>query len=273
MNFFIVDAFTNEPFKGNPAGVVLLDKEIPKKLKQNIAKEIGFSETSFVLKKGKEFFIEYFTPVSEIDICGHATIATFYVLHHLKLLESKKVLLHTKAGKLNIYISEEKIFMEQAQPKLGETIEKEKISKVLNISVDDFDTLPVQKAFTGLWDLIVPVKSKKILLNINPDLEYMKRFNDVASFHVFTLDESNGLCNTRNFAPLYGINEEAATGTANGALFYYLYKHNIVKKDKVYKIIQGESLNRKSEIFVTFDGKIKVGGTAKIIFKGQLLDF
>lgn len=88
MDFFIVDTFTDKPFKGNPAAVVILNTDISKDTKQNLAKEIGFSETAFVKIKD-EISIEYFTPINEIDLCGHATIATLHVLKENKFINGK----------------------------------------------------------------------------------------------------------------------------------------------------------------------------------------
>lgn len=167
--------------------------------------------------------------------------------------------------------------MEQAKPKLGKIVkERDKITKMLGLKIGDLDgKFPIQKAFTGIWDLMIPIKSKKALFEISPDFEKIEKFckeNNIVSFHAFTLDEENAAANTRNFSPLYGINEESATGTSNGALAYYLYFYKTLKKEKIYKIIQGESMNRKSEIYVKITEKdiINVGGKAKTILFGML---
>ncbi|ACJ75482.1 protein YddE [Thermosipho africanus TCF52B] len=277
MNFYVVDAFANDPFKGNPAGVVILKEDIPKSIKQLIASEVKFSETAFIKKISENYFkIEYFTPVSEIDLCGHATIATFYVLKEKNLVfPNNKYNLHTNVGKLTILIENDLVLMEQAKPELGKVYDKETIAEILGINSEELDErFKLQASYTGLWDLLIPIKKKETLLKLEPNLEKIKEFtkeNNIVSFHLFTLDEKEALANTRDFAPLYGINEEAATGTANGALLYYLYKNNLIDEKKVYKIIQGESMNRKSEIFGKIENeKVFIGGKAKIIIEGNL---
>ena len=98
MRYFIVDAFTEQPFGGNPAGVVLLDSFPSEELMRKIAAELRYSETAFIRRHStQEFTVRYFTPEAEVDLCGHATIASFFVLFH-KGLASGQCLCHTRAG-------------------------------------------------------------------------------------------------------------------------------------------------------------------------------
>jgi len=292
MKFFVVDAFTKAPFLGNPAGVVILGPEntLNENVMQNIAKEVRFSETAFVkAKNDKEFDLRYFTPVAEVDLCGHATIASFKVLEYLGLVKQGFIYkAHTRAGIIDISLEEGIVMMEQATPSLGDELDIDEISKIANIlgiSEDDLGdsvyNLKPKVVSTGLWDLLIPVKSKDILFSLSPDFEGISEYcrkNEIVSFHVFTLDEDRALANCRDFAPLYGIPEESATGTANGALIYYLYKHGIVEPERTYEIIQGETMGRRSNIFAKVhlkDGVYKayVGGNAKIVIEGNLLIF
>lgn len=289
MEAYIVDAFTSRPFFGNPAGVVILNAEhtISKETMQLIAKELRFSETAFVRRKSEnEFTVLFFTPVSEIDICGHATISTFTVLREKKYVASGNTyIMNSRAGQLEIMVENNTVFMEQAKPYMGDNLEQndiEYVAEILDINLEDigdqrYNLIPATVT-TGLWDLIIPVKSRKTLFTINPDFQKIAdfcRLNNIVSFHVFTLDEERGIANCRDFAPLYGILEESATGTANGALGYYLFKHGIIEPDKTYRIIQGESMGRISEIYVRISLKdnsyeVFVGGDGKIIMEGFL---
>ncbi|MFN3692283.1 MAG: PhzF family phenazine biosynthesis protein [Fervidobacterium sp.] len=288
MESYIVDAFTSRPFFGNPAGVVLLsnNRTISKDTMQLIAKELKFSETAFVKRKSEdEFTVLFFTPTSEIDLCGHATIASFTVLREKGYVKNGSYIMNSRAGKLEIIVESISVFMEQAEPKMGQYLEisnVEFVAEMLGINPEDvgdekYNLLPAPVT-TGLWDLIVPVKSKKVLFNITPDFEKISdfcRLNEIVSFHVFTLDEERALANCRDFAPLYGIPEESATGTANGALGFYLFKHGIIELNKTYKIIQGEGMGRMSEIYVRVSTKgseyrCYVGGEGKILFEGLL---
>ncbi|MFN4200984.1 MAG: PhzF family phenazine biosynthesis protein [Fervidobacterium gondwanense] len=291
MRFFVADAFTQKPFYGNPAGVVLLndDHAISKETMLNIAKEVRFSETAFVRQRSdNEFVLLYFTPVSEIDLCGHATIATFYVLKEESIIqENKKYIAHTRTGAIEVTVEDGKVMMEQAEPQMMETSEEMNfdettLAELLGIEAgeigDDKYSLKPRIVSTGLWDMIIPVRSKHTLFTISPNLDGIEdfcRINNIVSFHVFTLDEHRALANCRDFAPLYGIPEESATGTANGALIYYLYTHGVVQPDVTYEIIQGETMGRMSNIFASLkykDGIYKafVGGHARVIIKGDL---
>ena len=104
MKYYIVDAFTDQPFGGNPAGVALLDGEIfpEDSLMRQIAAELRYSETAFVRRdSGKEFTVRYFTPMAEVELCGHATIASFALLHR-ELGITGQCLCHTNAGNISV---------------------------------------------------------------------------------------------------------------------------------------------------------------------------
>jgi len=293
MQLFIVDAFTDKPFTGNQAGVVVLEngEEVSKQTMQSLAAELRYSETAFVRKSepdgDSDFDLLYFTPVSEIELCGHATIASFSVLRHLGMVTVGHVYkAGTKAGIMEITIESDIVMMEQGEPQCSEPLSTDEITqvaKLLGISAEEigderFALLPTPVT-TGLWDLMIPVRRKATLFSIVPDFDGIKEYsreNEIVSFHVFTLDEDRALANCRDFAPLYGIPEESATGTANGALIYYLFDNGIVEAEKTYKIIQGETMNRTSEIHakVSLKGnmyKASVGGMAKIVAEGKLL--
>ena len=96
-----VDAFTNEPFKGNPAGVCVTDRELDTALMQNIALEMNLSETAFIRKIGESFEIRYFTPEIEVPLCGHATLGSSHILYTTGLVnENDKIVFQAKAGEL-----------------------------------------------------------------------------------------------------------------------------------------------------------------------------
>lgn len=288
MEFYIVDAFTNEAFGGNTAGVVINDN-MREETMQKIAAELRYSETAFVKKIADDKFnVKFFTPNSEVDLCGHASVASFKVLLHKGLVEKNKTyFMEAKAGTLQINITDNYIFLEAGTPLKGEVLKerdiKERLAAILNISSSDIGDehfrLEPQIIATGLYDIILPVRSKQILNKIAPDFSLLSKLSEefkVVGVHTFTLDTKSCTAVCRNFAPFYGINEEAATGTANAALTYYLYLNNIIKeKNKDYIFSQGESMNRPSLINTKIIGdaevKIFVGGTAYILASGNFL--
>lgn len=276
MNYHIVDAFTDQPFGGNPAGVVLLESEqFPdEKLMLQIAAELRYSETAFVRKDAcKEFTVRYFTPKAEVELCGHATIASFYLLHH-EGLASGTCLCHTLAGDLTVEAGE-KVMMQMATPRVVATVEEtEEIYKALGIS-DYHPIMPIQIAYSGLPDLMIPLPDVQTLQTLNPDMEAITAITkkyEAVSFHVFAFANDGYTAHVRDFAPLYGVPEESATGTANAALTFYLQHNGCLGAEAECAFMQGEAMRRPSVVAtqIRMDGTIYVGGTAAIVAKGEL---
>ena len=102
MKYYIVDAFTDELFRGNPAGVCLLEKELPDQIMQKIAYENNLAETAFLLKKENTYYLRWFTPEVEIDLCGHATLATAFVVMNYVEPGLMNLDFETQSGKLSV---------------------------------------------------------------------------------------------------------------------------------------------------------------------------
>lgn len=283
MLFYIVDAFSEKPFGGNTAGIIIYDN-LDEKNMQSIAAELRFSETAFIKKVDRETFdIRFFTPIAEVSLCGHGTIASFGALVHSKHIASEGIYnMNTQSGMLQVFVKNDFIMMKQATPKVGSIIEAiNGLADALNISRDDIGdnnySLKPQIISTGLFDILLPVKSKEILNNITPDNALLSKLSSnyqVVGIHAFTLDAEPYIASCRNFAPLYGINEEAATGTSTGALTYYLYLNNIIKDvNKDYTFIQGKKMNRPSKIITRLENKdepvIFCGGSYSILANGE----
>lgn len=281
MKFYISDAFTSAPFGGNTAGVAVLpeNSDFPDDiLMQNIAAELRYSETAFIRADGpQEFTIRYFTPKGEVDLCGHATIASFGVLRENGTVKDGDICIsHTIAGDLNISIGNE-VMMDMATPAIvGKITDQQELYRIMTGK-----SMKMEQGFipeivsTGLPDIILPIASVEELNAMKPDMEALSQLSrklNVTGVHAFAICNDGYTAHVRNFAPLYGINEESATGTANGALIYYLYNYGIVQSGKRCTFLQGEAMGRASEItaIITCEGKVKVGGTSTIIASGEL---
>lgn len=255
-----MSAFTDNIQGGNPAGIVLDADDYTDNEMLEIAKEVGYSETAFVSKSDlADFKVRFFTPVEEVDLCGHATIALFNLLRDLGTVERGNYTQETKAGILKIQVFENYVFMEQNKPRYFGIIDREEIVDCFGSEYRDYigDT-PVQIVSTGLRDIILPVKDLETLLKLEPNYERIQSISekyDVVGIHAFSLESVKGnQAHSRNFAPRYGIDEESATGTSNGALTCYLNKYlNLYKEEFV--IEQGFSIDKPSNIIV----KLKVG--------------
>lgn len=276
MKYFIVDAFTNRPFGGNPAGVVLLDTQIfpQEDLMLKIAAELRYSETAFIRRHTeREFTIRYFTPKAEVELCGHATIASFFLLHQ-RGLASGQCLCHTLADDLNIEAGE-KVMMQMARPRIVTTLaETEEI--YLAMGVNNYrPTMPTQIVYAGLPDIMLPLPDVATLQSLQPDMEAIKEITkrfEAVSIHPFAFSNDGYTAHVRDFAPLYDIPEESATGTANASLTYYLQQCGCLGAEAECAFIQGEVMGRPSVVAtrIQADGNIFVGGTAAIVAEGNL---
>ena len=276
MKYYIVDAFTDHPFGGNTAGVVLLgNNPFPNEsLMTQVAAELRYSETAFVRQLlPTEYHVRYFTPKAEVELCGHATVATFALMHRLGQ-DKDRCLCHTMAGDLEIEAGE-RVMMQMAAPRIVETIRNtDAIYRALGIA-DFHPSLPVQIAYAGLKDLMIPVSDVTTLNALQPDMEAVATVTkelDAVSFHVFAVAEDGYAAHVRDFAPLYDIPEESATGTANAALTHYLSVHDIIPLQGDFAFLQGETMGRPSVVATRIapDGTVYVGGTAAIVAEGEL---
>ncbi|ENO11785.1 phenazine biosynthesis protein PhzF family [Thermoplasmatales archaeon SCGC AB-539-C06] len=276
-----VNAFTESLEGGNPAGVVLDLPDLTDEQMKHVSRVLSVSETAFVFPSRKaDYKIRFFSPDVEVNLCGHATIATFFTMA-LEGIFSQNIntviTQETKAGVLpvDIYFSDEtvdRVMMTQATPRYKDIcLDISILADSLNISVDEIDdSLPKQIVSTGLFTLPLCVKSFDILKAINPDFKKIKKLCSrfgVGSFHLFTFDtvESDSIYHARNFAPVYGVNEDPVTGTANGAVCSYLIKNKIVK-DRNLICEQGDIMGRPGRVFVEIDRDgVKVGGRAKVV--------
>lgn len=293
MKFYIVDAFTETLFGGNPAGVVILPDgaDFPADdIMVKAAAELRYSETAFIKRlNDKEFNIRYFTPAAEVDLCGHATIGSFKALLYGGYIhDNNSYINHTLAGDLNIDIKDGFVLMDMALPvKINEIQDKPALTELYKIMGLDYDeqvekgvTLIPQMISTGLPDIMMPVADRSSLSAISPDFPALSKLSEkyeVVGVHAFTTDSAEGVtCHVRNFAPLYDIDEEAATGTSNGALTYYGYLNGFIKSGDDCKFVQGEKMERPSVILShieaasTEECSVKVGGSGVILAEGDI---
>jgi PhzF family phenazine biosynthesis protein len=270
---YSLSAFTKDNQGGNPAGAVLETVGLSESDMRDIAGKLGYSETAFVFKSDiADFKIRYFTPNEEVDVCGHATIATFSLMQRKGLVnQGTTYQIETKSGLLNVSVNQnQSVFLEQNPPVFREVIPKAEIAYTLGLHEDHLmEELPVQIVSTGLRDIIVPVTSLEVLKGLHPKYDLItevSRKYHVIGYHVFTSETiGTSTAHCRNFAPLYGIKEESATGTANAALACYIAKYKGLSQQP-FVFEQGYGMNSPSEIVVnlTYDHdtitSVSVGG-------------
>lgn len=279
VDVYVAVAFSKDAKGGNKAGVVLGRSELTSVQKAAIAKEMGYSETAFVLDSDKaDFKLQYFTPTEEVPLCGHATIAAFSTLKLLNMLDKPDCTIETEAGILNIHIKDDGlILMEQNRPAYLEVLDSDIFTGCIERNFIDH-RFPIQIVSTGLNDVMLPVDSVEHLEQLSPDFEMianMSKEKEVVGVHAFTMiKESDVTAICRNFAPLYGIDEESATGTANCALACYLFKY--YKQQSQYVFEQGHNMGDISRIVVNLSyhenviDSVFVGGYGYLLGKRPL---
>ncbi len=268
VNVYVASAFSKHGQGGNKAGVVLNEKTLNTQQKMAIAKHMGYAETAFVTSSNvADFQLSYFTPKDEVDLCGHATIASFVILMHLKQLSKSHYTIETNSGILDITIVGDSILMAQNKPIFYDVVAPSELIDCFDITAID-PQYPIQVVSTGLKDILIPIKSVEQLHVLQANFANIKSVSQdygVIGMHLYAFDGERIVC--RNFAPLYDIDEEAATGTSNGALACYLYKkRGFNQKNFVFE--QGYALQSPSEILVHLAcddlnniEKVSVGGT------------
>lgn len=278
----LLSSFGLDESGGSPAGVVLNADTFTSDQKKAIAKEVGFSETAFVQKSDRaDFKVTFFTPVEEVDLCGHATIATYSLLFAKNILPPGEYTQELKAGVLKIVVKEDgTVVMDQTVPKFGKKIEASVIANVLEIPTEWITStnLIPQVVSTGLNDLIIPLDTREHLFSIELNDSKISQFekqHTLDSFHMFTFEtiKKDSIANSRNCDPLHGIHEESATGSSTGALACYLFKNEKLSQKQLQKKLlfeQGYSMKKPSQIAVSLTTdqeeitRVQVGGKAII---------
>lgn len=216
ISLFYIDAFTSEVFKGNPAAVCILDTWLPDEVLQSIAKEHNLSETAFVIREDKEVFqLKWFTPKIEVNLCGHATLASAHVLFNIYNFGSKPIQFKTKSGILPVRNSPDgKITMDLPAYK----VEPTKASAILSAALGK----PFKEVYETPNRLLVVYDNVKDIENLSPDFTKLMQL-DARGIIVTAPGEETDFV-SRYFAPKVGIQEDPVTGSAHCALVPYWSK-------------------------------------------------
>lgn len=201
---FVIDAFTNEVFSGNPAAVCVLDSWLPDILLQNITKENNLSETAFAVKKDDYYHLRWFTPGGEIDLCGHATLATAYVLANFYKTDKDIFIFETLSGKL--IVNKRENLYEMDFP----AYELEPVS-ITDDLVNSLGFRPVE-AYKAR-DLVCVVDDEEFVRNYEPDLSKIAELDGLL-LHI-TAKGENYDCVSRSFAPKLNVAEDPVCGSGH----------------------------------------------------------
>ncbi len=291
--FYIVDVFAERKYAGNQLAVVLNAGSLSDGEMQAIAKEMNYSETSFVLSTQPDqngYPVRIYTPQEEVPFAGHPTLGTAFVIREIIGLETLDSLtLSLKVGPIPVSFSPKTkedtglLWMNQNQPVFGRTFSPQMISSVLNLSMGDLDLrYPIEEVSTGLPFILAPLKSldavkksrveQRVLLDLVKDCDAKA----ILVFAPQTYDPNNQL-NVRVFVDCFGIPEDPATGSANGCLAGYLVKHSYFGDNSIkIRVEQGTEIGRPSLLHLKANEeferiKVMVGGKVIMVAKGELV--
>lgn len=256
-----VDAFTNKPFSGNPAAVCVLDSPKDDEWMQNVAKEMNLSETAFLVKQEDGYSLRWFTPATEVPLCGHATLASSHVLwseNHLSSNESARF--HTKSGLLIAKKQEDWIELDFPANLSEDISTPPEISEALGI--------PVKKVMKNSLGYLVEVESEDLVRKVEPNLTLLtKLFPEVI---VTSIAESSSEYDfvSRFFCPGLGINEDPVTGAAHCCLAPYW--RNKLNKDE---FLAYQASSRGGVVKVKYPGEDRVylRGQAVTVLRGEII--
>lgn len=295
----LVDAFTDEAYAGNPAGVVPEADGLDAGQMQSIATEIGASETAFVTDTPDgDRQLRYFTPTTEVDLCGHATIASLAHLSNAGTIQPGDATIETNIGVLDVAVEDDgTAWMTQDSPTVRTVdVETERVASALGVAPEAIESvrseLPVAVADTGFPFLVVPIGFLSDLGAASPDdesIETLATSVDAAGVYAFTFDtlEAASTVHGRAFVPGAGVPEDPVTGTASGATAAYL-RHvgafegggtapgssDVSVPDQVPDELvfeQGDFVDRPGRVRVRLGEPIRVGGTATTVLDGELV--
>jgi trans-2,3-dihydro-3-hydroxyanthranilate isomerase len=285
MDFTIVDVFAEQPYAGNQLAVFRGTAGLSDEQMQTLAREINFSETTFILSdtpRDGGYDVRIFTVEEELPFAGHPTLGTAYVIRR-DIAAADQIVLNLKVGQIPVdFMPDGLVWMQQKPPTFGEIYDPEQVAPLIGVNADDIDTrFPVQIVSTGVPFPIIPLKTREAVVRarLNNGMYHEWRTatgrDKVFLFCAEPYDSDNHL-NARMF---WGSGEDPATGSANGCLAGYLVKHRYFGTDSInVRVEQGYEIKRKSVLYLraapnTDDPNVidvRVGGRVQNMASGRL---
>jgi trans-2,3-dihydro-3-hydroxyanthranilate isomerase len=290
--FYIVDVFAETKYAGNQLAVFTNAEALSSADMQQIAKEMNYSETTFILSskpRSGGYDVRIFTPAKELPFAGHPTLGTAFILQHEIIKQPvETIALNLEIGQIPVSILYKNglpdvLWMQQRSPVFGETFAAETIAPILNLDITDIDTkFPIQDVSTGVPFIIVPLKTRHALkrIKVNKD-RYFAFIKHTQAKEILAFcpnaDRPENQLSVRVFADSLGIPEDPATGSANGCLAGYLVQHSYLDKPFIdLRVEQGEDMGRPSLLLLkatktAVDIQVSVGGRVILVARGEFV--
>lgn len=261
MKYYIVDAFTDAVFKGNPAGVCLPEDELDDITMQNIAAENNLSETAFVVKRDGYYDLRWFTPKVEIDLCGHATLGSAYVIMNYVDSAIKEIRFETKGGTLTVKRREELYELDFPARKTQQIAVTAKMEQAINATILE------SYISNNSRDLLLLLENEQQIKNVVPDFDLLRELANHAV--TITAKGDNVDFVSRFFAPNMGIHEDPVTGSAHTGLIPF-WAERLNKK----KMIAMQLSKRSGTLFCEECGdRVKISGKAALYLQGEVFQW
>ncbi|RCW38386.1 PhzF family phenazine biosynthesis protein [Marinilabilia salmonicolor] len=256
-NVYQIDAFTDQTFSGNPAAVVPLDTWLPDEVLQNIAMENNLSETAFFVPEERQYYIRWFTPDVEVNLCGHATLASSHVLFkHLGYAE-KEIWFRSRSGNLTVQLKNEQYVLNFPADKPVKQSYSEMFSSC-------FDRVP-DAVLKGSADYLFVFNDEQFIRDVRPNLDAIRRLN-AEGVIITSRGSSNVDFVSRFFAPQLGIPEDPVTGSAHTVLIPY-WSENL-KKDEFL----AHQVSKRGGVLKCkyLEDRCEIGGNAVTFLEGTI---
>lgn len=289
---YIVDVFSESKYAGNQLAVVRHASDLSTDEMQLIAREMHFSETTFVLTdepRNGGYDVRIFTPANEVPFAGHPTLGTAWLIRDQIMRDEiarkgvDQVVLNLKVGPIPVTFEDDVLWMKQIQPTFLQTCTPAQVAPVLNLDESDFDTrFPIQEVSTGLEFLLVPLRGMDAVRRAHTNLDQLKKLiAPLAAKMIFLFSaetyETENQINARMFGDEFGVTEDPATGSANGCLAAYLVKYRYFGSNEInLRVEQGYQIKRPSILLLSASERdgvydINVGGKVFLVLRGELV--
>lgn len=259
IKLYQVDAFTSTLFSGNPAAVCVLDSWLDDKLMQSIGSENNLAETAFLVPRGKDYEIRWFTPSIEVDLCGHATLASAFVLFDVLGYSGSTIKFYSlRSGLLAVTKKDDLLMMDFP------TDDLELLSEEQNAKIEACIGLKPIETYKGKTDFITVIEKESDLKNLQPDLHEVSKLKGRGLVVTAKGDDVDFV--SRFFAPQTGIPEDPVTGSSHTSLLP-LWSKKLGKTSLVARQLS----KRGGQLFCEFKGdRCLIGGNAKLYLTGEI---
>lgn len=253
---YVVDAFTKNIFGGNPAAIIILENWLEEKLMQQIAAENNLSETAFIVKENDDYRIRWFTPAAEINLCGHATLATAHVFYNHLKYDKPEINFQSKSGLLKVSKNNNLLTLDFPADVLKEISLTQEMKTAFGITP--------QKALDGKNIVLLVFSNQSEIENLNPDFDVIKKIHHHG---VNCTAQGNDVdFVSRCFYPNFGINEDPVTGSAHTTL--PVYWRTQLNKNKFSAL---QLSKRKGELWCELkQDRVLISGCAVTFLKAEI---